>query len=136
MPTSSPQLLKLISCKYKKYFRAAYGYRKSGLRCSAICLQCNNTCENAPNEDIGDLENDQEDPDEINLDLLIEEIDKEEDSLEQSYPRERSDKENTKDLMIGELIFFIFLTFSSHAILLFISVHLSLSLPILDVKMC
>lgn len=55
------------------------------------------------------MENDQDDPDEINLELLGEEMDRGEDSLEQSDddPGERSDRENT-DNLIGELIFFPF----------------------------
>lgn len=143
MPPLPPQLLKLISCKCKKGCRGACSCRKSGLRCSVMCLQCNNTCENAPDEDIGDLENDEDDPQEVNLELLDEEMDREEDSLEQpddDHPGERSDTENSENL-IGE--FFILLPFSLHAshsisvlLPLSLSVHLSLSLPILNVKMC
>ena len=55
------------------------------------------------------MENDQDGPDEINLQLLGEEIDRGQDSLEQSDddPGERSDTENI-DNLIGELIFFSF----------------------------
>lgn len=63
------------------------------------------------------MENDQDDPDEINLELLGEEMDRGEDSLEQSDddPGERSDRENT-DNLIGELIFFsILLPFPLYA---------------------
>lgn len=52
MPPAPPQLLKLISCICKKVCRAACGCLKSGLRCLVMCLQCNNICENVPDEDL------------------------------------------------------------------------------------
>lgn len=95
-----------------------------------MCLQCNNTCDNAPDEDIGDLENDKQDPDKINLDLLSDEMDREEDSQKQTDgdPGEKSDTKTPKILQMS--FTFINLSFSLYMFLtlfllfiLFILVH-------------
>lgn len=57
-PPAPPKLLKLIACKCKKGCRGACSCKKSGLKCSIMCLQCNNSCENNPEDILDDLDED------------------------------------------------------------------------------
>lgn len=81
-------ILKSISCKCKKGCAGACGCRKTGLKCSVLCLYCNGTaCENIP-----DLvaDSDPEDPYEVDdvldsLEWVLEETGDEQDSKDNEH---------------------------------------------------
>lgn len=74
-PFAPPKLLKLISCRCKKGCRGSCGCKKSVFKCSIMCLECNNSCENINEVIIEDM--DADDPQEVELELLTEQLIKE-----------------------------------------------------------
>nr|XP_018912013.1 PREDICTED: uncharacterized protein LOC109040498 [Bemisia tabaci] len=73
-PPAPDKLLKFITCKCKTGCHGRCGCRKAGLKCSAMCVECCNACDNAPESSLIDVDSDDEDaPLQVEMEQSVEE---------------------------------------------------------------